>query len=75
MDAKFKFFNFQDNVKCYTSNLVYFERPIHWCTQNHLWTSSLGQGTSSMHQEGYIRNIPDLLLFDIYVSIVCFFLN
>ena len=112
MDAKSNFFNFEDREECYTSNCMYFERQIDWCTQityghhppcirkaisgtflsrstcvnfwatekcdisicmysvrqiqrcdqNHLWTSSLGQRISSMHQEGYIRNFPDKLL-------------
>ena len=51
MDAKYNFFNFEDREESYTSNCMYFVREIHWHIQNHLWTSS------SIHQEGYIRNI------------------
>ena len=39
-----------------------FEREINWCTQNHLWTSS------SMHQEGYIRNIIVQIYFCKFLS-------
>ena len=61
MDAKSNFFNFEDREESYTSNCMYFERQIHWCTQNHLWTSS------SMHQEGSIRNISvPILAVQIY---------
>ena len=56
IDAKSNFFNFEDREESYTSNCMYFEREIHWCTQNHLWTSS------SMHQKGSIRNISDPIL-------------
>ena len=58
MNAKSNFLKFEDREESNTSNCMYFEREIHWCTQNHLWTSS------SMHQEGYIRNI----LVQIYFS-------
>ena len=51
MKAKSNFFNFEDIEEHYTLNCMYFERQIHWCTQNHLLTSS------SIHQEGSIRNI------------------
>ena len=47
MDAKSKLFNFEDREESYTSNNMHFERHIHWCTKNHLCTSSF------MHQEDY----------------------
>ena len=62
MDAKSNFFNFEDREESYISNCMYFEREIHWCTQNHLWTSS------SMHQEGYIRNILVQIYFCKFLS-------
>ena len=55
IDAKY---NFEDREKSNTSHCMYFKKEIHWCTQNHLRTSS------SMLQEGYIRNI----LVQIYFS-------
>ena len=48
------FFNFEDRGECYKLNCIYFEWQIHWCTQNHLWTSSF------MHQEGSIKNLERL---------------
>ena len=57
--------------KCYTSNCKYFARQIHWCTQNNVWTSSLGPGTSSMYHKGFIKNFPgQLLSWHIYISVV-----
>ena len=51
MDAKSNFFNFEDREESNISHCMYFEREIHWCTQNHLWTSS------SMHQKDYLMNM------------------
>ena len=35
---------------------MYFVRQIQWCDQNHLWTSSLESGRSSMDQEGFLKD-------------------
>ena len=56
MYAISNFFNFEDREEHYTSNCMYFERQIHWCTQKYLLTSS------SIHQESSIRNISVLIL-------------
>ena len=47
--------NFCATEKCYISICMYFGRQIQWCDQNHLWTSSLVSGRSSMDQEGFLN--------------------
>ena len=35
---------------------MYFVKQIQWCNQNHLWTSSLEPGSSSMDQKGFMKD-------------------